>query len=141
MAKTTIPTARQSEFAVMLSLNPLFADLGEPGKLLLVEQKVMLESDATAARAVGRGLVSGLSGIPNYRNNFLRMGFTEADFADGGSDRAADAMLAWGDVASIRARLQEHWDAGADQVAVQVMPKGGALLTPGDERVLELLAG
>jgi len=111
-----------------------------PGKLLLVEQKVMLESDKAAARAIGRGLVSGLSGIPNYRNNFLRMGFTEEDFANGGSDRAADAMLAWGDVDAIRARLQEHWDAGADQVAVQVTTRSGGLLTPEDERVLELLA-
>ena len=67
--------------------------------------------------------------------------FTEEDFATGGSHRVADAMLAWGDVDAIRARLQEHWDAGADQVAVQVMPRYGALLTPEDERVLELLAG
>jgi probable F420-dependent oxidoreductase len=111
-----------------------------PGKLLLVEQKIMLESDPAAARAVGGGLVSGLASIPNYRNNFLRMGFTEADLADGGSDRAADAMLAWGDEAAIRARIGEHWAAGADQVAVQVMPKGGGLLTAQDERVLELLA-
>jgi hypothetical protein len=49
-------------------------------------------------------------------------------------------MLAWGDEAGIRKRLQEHWDAGADQVAIQVMPKGGGLLTAGDEKVLELLA-
>lgn len=109
-------------------------------KLLLVEQKIMLESDPDVARAVGKGLVSGLAGIPNYRNNFLRMGFGEEDFADGGSDRAADALLAWGDEAAIRARLQEHWDAGADQVAIQVMPKSGQLLTPKDEKVLELLA-
>ncbi len=111
-----------------------------PGKLLLVEQKVMLESDAARARAVGRGLVSGLAGIPNYRNSFLRMGFAEADLADGGSDRAADAILAWGDEQAIRARIQEHWDAGADQVAIQVMPKGGELLTPEDEKLLALLA-
>ena len=100
----------------------------------------MLESDAARARAVGRGLVSGLAGIPNYRNSFLRMGFAEADLADGGSDRAADAILAWGDEQAIRARIQEHWGAGADQVAIQVMPKGGELLTPEDEKLLALLA-
>jgi probable F420-dependent oxidoreductase len=111
-----------------------------PGKLLLVEQKVMLESDPATARAVGRGLVSGLAGIPNYRNNFLRMGFTEEDMADGGSGRAADAMLAWGDAAAIRRRIQEHRDAGADQVAIQVMPGDGAKLSTKDEKVLELLA-
>src|SRR5580765_6378616 len=47
-----------------------------PGKLLLVEQKVMLETDVERARAVGRGLMSGLATMPNYRNSLLRMGFT-----------------------------------------------------------------
>jgi probable F420-dependent oxidoreductase len=111
-----------------------------PGKLLLVEQKVMLESDPGKARAIGRGLVAGLASIPNYRNSLLRMGFTEEDFAGGGSDRAADALLAWGDAAAIRRRIQEHWDAGADQVAIQVMPKAGERLTAEDEELLERLA-
>jgi probable F420-dependent oxidoreductase len=113
--------------------------LGE-GKLLLVEQKVMLETDADQARTVGRGLVAGLASIPNYRNNLLRMGFAEDELGPEVSDRAADALLAWGDEAAIRRRIQDHWDAGADQVAVQVMPKGGGLLTAEDERALELLA-
>jgi probable F420-dependent oxidoreductase len=112
-----------------------------PDKLLLVEQKVMLETDAEKARAVGRGLVAGLATLPNYRNSFLRMGFAEADLADGGSNRAADALLAWGDVAAIRARIAEHRDAGADQVAIQVMARDGGLLTPQDEELLALLAG
>jgi probable F420-dependent oxidoreductase len=112
-----------------------------PGKLLLVEQKVMLESDPEKARAVGRGLVSGLATMPNYRNSLLRMGLIGEDYAGGEvSDAAVDAMLAWGDEAAIRLRIQEHWDAGADQVAIQVMPAGGGLLTAEDERVLELLA-
>ena len=112
-----------------------------PGKLLLVEQKVMLESDAEVARTIGRGLATGLATMPNYRNSLERMGFGEADYVGAGSDRVADALLAWGDVDAIRAWLQAHWDAGADQVAVQVMAKGGGLLTAEDERVLEALAG
>lgn len=111
-----------------------------PDKLLLVEQKVMLERDPDKARAVGRELVSGLASIPNYRNNLLRMGLTEADFADGVSDKAADAMLAWGDETAIRERIREHRDAGANQVAIQVIPKGGGLLTAEDESLLERLA-
>ncbi|MBV9841278.1 MAG: TIGR03620 family F420-dependent LLM class oxidoreductase [Sphingomonadaceae bacterium] len=111
-----------------------------PGKLLLVEQKVMLETDAEKARAAGRALVAGLTRLPNYRNSFLRMGFTEADLAEGVSDRAADAMLAWGDEQAIRARIQQHWDAGADQVAIQVIPKEGGLLARDDEALIELLA-
>ncbi|MCB2072234.1 MAG: TIGR03620 family F420-dependent LLM class oxidoreductase [Novosphingobium sp.] len=111
-----------------------------PDKLLLVEQKVMLETDPEKARAYGRGLGAGLASIPNYRNNLLRMGFTPEDFDNGGSDRLADAMLAWGDEEAIRRRIQEHWDAGADQVSIQVMPKEGELLTPEDEKLFELLA-
>ncbi|MBU6268082.1 MAG: TIGR03620 family F420-dependent LLM class oxidoreductase [Sphingomonadales bacterium] len=109
-----------------------------PGKLLLVEQKVMLTDDAAAGRAMGRGMVTGLAGIPNYRASMARMGFTEEDMA--GSDKAADALVAWGDAATIRTRLDAHFTAGADQVALQVMPAAGGLLTPQDERVLELLA-
>lgn len=114
-------------------------DILGPGKLLLVEQKIMLESDADQARTVGRGLVAGLAGIPNYRNSLLRMGLGEDELGPQVSDRAADALLAWGDVEAIRRRVEEHWDAGADQVALQVMPKGGGLLTAEDEKVLELL--
>ena len=111
-----------------------------PGKLLLVEQKVMLESDAETARAVGRGLATGLASMPNYRNSLERMGFTEADFTGEGSDQVADALLAWGDITAIRARIEEHWQAGADQVAIQIMPKGGGLLTAKDEKLLEMLS-
>ncbi len=110
-----------------------------PGKLLLVEQKVMLESDPAIARAAGRGLARGLGSIPNYRRNMERMGFGKADFVGEGSDRLADALLAWGDLAAIRQRIDEHMAAGADQVAVQVVPKDGALMDAADESVLELL--
>ena len=111
-----------------------------PDKLLLVEQKIMLESDPAVARPIGRELVSSLATMPNYRNSLLRMGLIDDAFSGEVSDRAADAMLAWGDIAAIRARLQRHWDAGADQVAVQVMTRGGAPLTRADETVLEQLA-
>jgi probable F420-dependent oxidoreductase len=115
-----------------------------PDKLLLVEQKVMLETDPAAARQVGRALAAGAGTLPNYRNSMLRMGFTADDLENGGSDRLADALLAWGDEAAIRNRIQQHWDAGADQVAVQVMTKAGGpaggRLAPEDEAVLDLFA-
>ena len=60
-------------------------------------------------------------GLPNYVNNLRRFGFTDDDFADNGSDRLADALVAWGDADTIRARVQAHLDAGADHVAVQVV--------------------
>jgi probable F420-dependent oxidoreductase len=91
------------------------------GKLLVPEQKVVLSTDAAAARALGRQKLEISLGLPNYTNNWLRFGFTEADLADGGSDRLVDAMVAWGDEATIRDRIEAHLTAGADQVAIQVL--------------------
>jgi probable F420-dependent oxidoreductase len=106
------------------------------GKLLCVEQGVILESDASRARAMARKFLSIYMGLPNYVNNWRRLGFGDADFAGGGSDRLVDAVIAWGDEKAIRARLDEHWAAGADHVCVQAI---GATQLP-DERVLSLLA-
>src|SRR5262249_43248454 len=64
-------------------------------------------------------------GLPNYTNNWLRLGFSNADIADGGSDRLLDAMVVHGDEAAIAARMQAHRDAGADHVCVQVLPAAG----------------
>ncbi|MGW2416588.1 hypothetical protein ACWCV5_31095 [Streptomyces tubercidicus] len=57
--------------------------------------------------------------LPNYTGNLRRLGFGGEDFADGGSDRLVDAIVAWGDVDAIRRRGAEHHEAGADHVAVQ----------------------
>jgi len=111
-----------------------------PGKLLLVEQKVLLEEDPVRARTLARGLAGGLASIPNYRANLLRMGFTEDELSGEVSDRVADALVAWGDEAAIRARIEAHYAAGADQVAIQVMPAEGGLMTHQDETILRLLA-
>ena len=62
----------------------------------------MLETDPAAARAVARAAMAIYLGLPNYTNNLLRLGFTEADLADGGSDRLVDAIVVWGDEAAIR---------------------------------------
>jgi probable F420-dependent oxidoreductase len=98
-------------------------------KLLAVEQKVMLETDASAARAAARQTLAIYLGLPNYANNWRRLGFTDADLADGGSDRFLDAIVAWGDESAIQARVQAHFDAGADHVCVQVLNPG----TPRDQ--------
>jgi len=63
--------------------------------------------------------------LPNYVYNWRRLGFTEDDFTDGGSDRLVDHVVVWGDEATIAARVQAHFDAGADHVCVQVQPAGG----------------
>ncbi len=91
------------------------------GKLLVPDQKVILETDADTARAIAREKIGFYFRLPNYTNNWLRLGFTEADLADGGSDRLIDALVVWGDVDAVHQRVREHLDAGADQVAVQVL--------------------
>ena len=81
----------------------------------------MLESDPAGARAIARAALSVYFGLPNYVNNWKRYGFTDEDVAEPGSDRLVDALVVWGDEATIAARVQEHRDAGADHVCVQVL--------------------
>ena len=96
-----------------------------PGKLLCVEQKVILETDAATARAAGRKMLSMYLGLENYTSNWRRMGFSDNDLAAGGSDRLIDAMFAWGDERALRTRIQQHWDAGADHVCIQPVDRLG----------------
>jgi probable F420-dependent oxidoreductase len=91
------------------------------GPLLCPEQAVLLETDPTKARTIGRAFLSIYLSLPNYTNNLLRLGFTEADFQSGGSDRLIDGMVAWGDLDSIRTRVLAHLNAGADHVCIQVL--------------------
>jgi len=88
---------------------------------LAPEHKVVLTTDADEARAVGRRFVEHYLGLSNYVNNWLRLGFTEADVAKPGSDRLIDAVVAYGTPEAIARRLGEHLDAGADHVAIQVL--------------------
>jgi len=103
-----------------------------PDKLVASEQAVVLETDATAARAIGRQHLAGYLALPNYTNNWKRIGFTDADLADGGSDRLVDAFVAWGDESAILARVQAHRDAGADHVCIQAL-SSDRLLHPVDQ--------
>jgi probable F420-dependent oxidoreductase len=106
-------------------------------KLLCVEQGAVLETDPTRARAVARRFLKIYLGLPNYVNNWRRLGFTDADFAAGGSDRLIDSIVVWGDEKAVRKRIEAHWQAGADHVCVQAIGADGQT----DERLLELLAG
>jgi probable F420-dependent oxidoreductase len=108
-----------------------------PNKLLCVEQGAVLETDATRARAAARRFLEIYLTLPNYVNNWRRLGFSDTDFAGGGSDRLVDSIVAWGDETAIRKRIEAHWQAGADHVCVQALGAGGLP----DERLLELLAG
>lgn len=93
-----------------------------PDRLVAPEQAVVLEADPDRARAIAREHhLSTYAGLPNYANNWKRFGFTDADLEGNGSDRLVDALVAWGDEEAIAARVQEHRDAGADHVCVQVI--------------------
>jgi probable F420-dependent oxidoreductase len=107
-----------------------------PGKLLCVEQGAILQSDPAQARASAREFLALYFGLPNYIDNWRRLGFGDSDFASGGSDRLIDAVIAWGDEMAIRARIEQHWRAGADHVCIQAIgPQGQP-----DEQLLGLLA-
>ncbi len=92
-----------------------------PDALLAPEQKVVLETDPDRARTIVRDALARYLVLPNYTRNWLRLGFTEDDFAGGGSNRLVDAMAVWGDLDAIRARVAEHHQAGADHVCVQAL--------------------
>lgn len=92
--------------------------LGE-GPLLAPELKVVLETDP--ARALARDALAMYLTLPNYTDNFLRHGFTEADLAEGGSDRLIDAVFAWGDEDRVRDRIDTFHQAGGDHVALQLV--------------------
>ncbi|HET9891380.1 MAG TPA: LLM class F420-dependent oxidoreductase [Mycobacterium sp.] len=88
---------------------------------LAPEHKVVLTTDAEEARAVGRQTVEFYLGLSNYVNNWLRLGFTQADVRKPGSDKLIDAVVAHGTEQDIAGRLNEHLAAGADHVAIQVL--------------------
>ena len=90
-------------------------------------KRFCLETDPdTARKAASRALGRHLR-LPNYRNSWLRQGFSEDDFVDGGNERFLDAIVSWGPVDTIRDHVQAHFDSGADHVCIEpVNPRDAA---------------
>jgi probable F420-dependent oxidoreductase len=110
------------------------------GPLLAPEQAVVLEKDPSTARTIARMHMQTYLGLPNYVRNVKSLGFTDADVADGGSDRLVDAIVVWGDVDAVAKRVRAHHDAGADHVCLQVLDANpGALPLPQWRRLAEAL--
>ena len=102
-------------------------DILGPGPLLAPEQKAVLEADPERARAIGRPRVQNpYLGLVNYTSNLRRLGWSDEDLSDGGSDALIDALVAHGSAEQVAAQLAEHFDAGADHVAVQLLTAPGA---------------
>lgn len=89
-----------------------------PDALLVVEQKAVLAPDPVEARGQARAALAWYLDTPNYLDNLRWLGFSDADFEHGGSDRLVDALVAAGDEGTIRMRVQDHLEAGATQVAL-----------------------
>ena len=96
-----------------------------PEALLAPEQGVILETDPVKARAMARGALTHYLHLPNYLNNWRRLGFSEEDVTKA-TDRLVDGLFAWGTHEQVCARIREHLDAGADQVCVQVIHANAA---------------
>ncbi|MFJ2743151.1 LLM class F420-dependent oxidoreductase [Streptomyces sp. NPDC087440] len=97
-----------------------------PDAFLAPELTVVLNPDLAEARTTARTMLGRYLALPNYTNNLLRLGFTESDFENDGSDRLLDALFALGDEDRIRAKAEEFFAAGADHLALQVLPPAGA---------------
>ena len=108
------------------------------GPWLCPEQKILLETDPARARERARAAMAGPLTMPNYRRNLMRSGFEEKELDDGGNDRVVDAVVAWGDLDALVARVQAHLDAGASHVCIQ--PLSAADPTKPDLALLEALA-
>jgi probable F420-dependent oxidoreductase len=113
-----------------------------PDKWICVQQVAILEADAAKARRAARGALTVYLSLPNYLRSFRDMGFGDPDFADGGSDRLVDSLIAWGDADAIRKRVAAHYDAGATEVSVTLAraEESPAERTLPDEAALRALA-
>jgi probable F420-dependent oxidoreductase len=94
-----------------------------PDSTLVLDQFVVLDSDASRARETARGPLRFLSGVAGYRSSFERMGYSDEDIDDL-SDRLVDDLVAWGDADAVAARVDEQFAAGADQVVLGVLTEG-----------------
>jgi probable F420-dependent oxidoreductase len=97
-----------------------------PDRFLGVEQAVLFESDPEKARPIAREHMHTYLTSPYNIAKFQRLGYSEEEIANGGSDRIVDDLVFWGDLDAIVEKLQGHVDAGADHVALQVIgvPEG-----------------
>ena len=134
--------AAKSKGAIPYSVTPDYTakarEVLGPKAWLCVEQKVCLTNTESEARNVARKQMGRYLRWPNYLNNWMRMGFKEADLEGHGSSKFLDAMVCWGSEKRIMSYLEEHFSSGADHVVVQALQPDGMEGT--DFSVLQALA-
>jgi probable F420-dependent oxidoreductase len=92
-----------------------------PDAFIGVELAVVIDADPSTARTTARKHTAVYTTLPNYTNNLRQFGYADDDFANAGSDRLVDAIVAWGTLDAIAARVQVMRDAGANHVCIQAM--------------------
>ena len=108
--------------------------------LLYPEQMVVLEDDPGVARSVARQHMKTYAALPNYANNLIRLGYDAVDI-ESLADNVVDAVVAWGSLDQIRNRVNEHFDAGADHVCVQVLTEEPHQVRDGWRKLAPALIG
>jgi len=131
----------RSAGAILLLVTPAYTSAARRiiggGSTLVIDQMLVLDTDATRARRTARRPLRFLSGLPGYRASLARMGFTDGDIASL-SDALVDQLVIWGDAGTITARIGQYRQAGADHVMLHVLNEGGQ---PGPIEVARQLAG
>jgi len=112
-----------------------------PEPFLAADLPVVLAGARAAARAIGDRHMSVYLRLDNYRRNLERQGWPAAELAPPGSDRVFDAVIAWGDMQAIRRRVDAHFEAGADQVVLNLITADPARPYFEELRTLSVLAG
>ncbi|HEY2663719.1 MAG TPA: TIGR03620 family F420-dependent LLM class oxidoreductase [Candidatus Binataceae bacterium] len=107
--------------------------------LICAAQAIILETDPTKARRAAREYMKTyVPRLPNYTNNLKNLGWADAEFENGCSDKLVDAIVAWGTETQIRNRIDAHLKAGANHVCILPLRADDAQLP--DERATEALA-
>ena len=106
------------------------------GLALNVTCMCLLCDDPVEARRLARRALGFYMGLDYYHRAWRKLGFSNNDFTEGGSDRLIDALVAWGDIKKVSSRLEEHREAGATEIVVIPLNPGG-----GAEPHMKLLEG
>jgi probable F420-dependent oxidoreductase len=91
------------------------------GSGALIAPELACVVGADPGRAIARNYAQLYLNLTNYTSNLKRFGYSDADIADGGSDRLIDQVVPQGSPEHIAGIAREHLAAGADHVCLQTV--------------------